>query len=82
MDGRQNRGTDKEVISGWMVFFLSCLEILIAKLETKYASYKERGHYTNKRQQQIIQYIEAISLQAQTVSSFLRKQPQPCHPLL
>jgi Fic family protein len=59
MDGQQNRGTDKEVITEWMVFFLSSLEILIAKLETRYASYKERGHYTNERQQQVIQYIEA-----------------------
>lgn len=58
MHDQQHRGTDKEIISEWMLFFLSSLEILIEKLEHKYASYKERGNYTNERQQQIIQYIE------------------------
>lgn len=59
MHDQQHRGTGKEIISEWMLFFLSSLEILIEKLEKKYASYKERGNYTNERQQQIIQYIEA-----------------------
>lgn len=59
MHDQQHRRTDKEIISEWMQFFFNCLEILIEKLEHKYASYKERGNYTNERQQQIIQYIEA-----------------------
>lgn len=59
MHDQHNRGTDKEIIGEWMLFFLSSLEILIEKLETKYASYKERGTYTNERQQHIIKYIEA-----------------------
>lgn len=59
MHGQQHRGTDKEIISEWMLFFLSSMEILINKLEIKYASFRERGHYSNERQQQIIQFIEA-----------------------
>lgn len=58
MHDQQFRGTEKEIISEWMLFFLSCLEILIEKLDHKYASYSERGNYTNERQQQILQYIE------------------------
>jgi Fic family protein len=58
MHDQQHRGTAREIISEWMLFFLSSLEILIEKLEHKYTSYKERGNYTNERQQQIIQYIE------------------------
>ena len=59
MHGQQHRGTDKEIISEWMLFFLSSLEILINKLDIKYASYKELGHYINERQQQILHFIES-----------------------
>jgi Fic family protein len=58
MQAQQHRGTDKEIIGDWILFFLGSLEILIEKLEIKYASYKERGHYMNERQQQILQFIE------------------------
>jgi Fic family protein len=58
MHDQSNRGTEKEIISEWILFFLSSLEILIEKLEVKYAAYKERGTYINERQQQIQQYVE------------------------
>ncbi len=58
MHDQNKRGTDKEIIGEWMLFFLSSLEILIEKLESKYASIKEGSNYINERQQQIRQYIE------------------------
>ncbi|MBS1578282.1 MAG: Fic family protein [Bacteroidetes bacterium] len=58
MHDQSNRGTEKEIISEWILFFLTSLEILIEKLEIKYSSYKEKGNYINERQQQIQQYIE------------------------
>ncbi len=57
MNDQSKRGTGKEIICEWILFFLSSLEILIEKLEVKYSSYKAIGNYINERQQQIKQYI-------------------------
>lgn len=58
IQGQQQRGTEKEIIGDWMLFFLSSLEMLIERLEAKYASYKETGGYLNDRQKEILKYIE------------------------
>ena len=54
MAGQQHRGNKREVIGVWMLFFLSCLEILIERLETKYALYQRKGGYLNERQQRVL----------------------------
>lgn len=58
MHAQKERGSDKEIIGEWMLFFLSCLEVLIEKLEKKYGEYKQKGNYTNERQQQVLQFVE------------------------
>jgi len=55
---QQNRGTDKEIIGDWVLFFLDSLQTLTQRLEQKYAAYKEKGSYVNERQKRIIEYIE------------------------
>ena len=58
MHAQQHRGTNKEIVGEWMLFFLGSIEMLISKLEHKYAAYKERGNYVNERQQEILKFIE------------------------
>jgi len=58
MDAQQHRGTEKEVINEWMLFFLGSLEILISKLEEKYTKYKLKGPYLNSRQKGIIEFVQ------------------------
>lgn len=58
MAGQQHRGTEKEVISEWMVFFLDCLQTLTSRLESKYALYKDKGGYLNERQQQVLAVLQ------------------------
>lgn len=56
--GQKNRNTKKERIDKWIVFFLSSIESLIAKLEQKYDVLKSRGGYLNDRQKLIKEFIE------------------------
>ncbi len=58
MAGQQYRGTRQEVIGGWMLFFLSCLEKLIERLESKYALYQQKGSYLNERQQRVLAVLK------------------------
>jgi Fic family protein len=55
--GQQHRGTEKEIISEWLLFFLSSLEELIQKLEEKYTRYLNIGGYLNERQRKLIEFI-------------------------
>lgn len=57
MSGQQHRGRDKEVIGDWMLFFLSCLETLIERLNAKYALYQQKGGYLNARQERLLQVL-------------------------
>jgi Fic family protein len=50
MNGQKNRGTDKERIDKWLVFFLESLKTLTEKLEQKYSVFKTKGGYLNDRQ--------------------------------
>jgi Fic family protein len=57
MNAQQHRYTEKEVIRDWLLFFLDCLETLIAKLEAKYKAYEAKGTYLNERQKQVRDWI-------------------------
>lgn len=58
MQAQQHRGTEKEIINDWVLFFLGSIEIMIAKLENKYQRYKAVGPYLNDRQTAIVKYLE------------------------
>ena len=58
MAGQQHRGTQKEVIGDWMVFFLNCLQTLTTRLESKYAQYQDKGGYLNERQRQVLAMVQ------------------------
>lgn len=57
MTGQKNRGTDKERIDKWIVFFLESLKTLTEKLEQKYDVFKSKGGYLNDRQKQIKGFV-------------------------
>lgn len=57
MSGQQYRGSRQEVIGGWMLFFLGCLETLIERLETKYVLYQQKGGYLNERQEGLLRLL-------------------------
>ncbi len=59
MAGQQHRGTEKEVVGEWMVFFLDCLQTLTVRLESKYALYARKGGYLNERQRQVLTVLQA-----------------------
>lgn len=58
MDGQKNRGTEKENISKWLLYFLNKIIELIHKLDTKYDVFKSKGGYLNERQKQIKAYLQ------------------------
>ena len=55
---QRNRGLDTEVISDWVLFFMSCLEELINKLQIKYDPVKSKGGYLNERQKILLDLIK------------------------
>lgn len=57
MDAQQHRGTKKEIITRWMIYFLGSLEVLIRKLDKKYEHFKQIGPYLNDRQKEVLSYI-------------------------
>jgi len=58
MDGQKNRNKDTEIIDKWVIFFLTCITILIERLEKKYDIYKSKGGYLNDRQKKIKDFIK------------------------
>lgn len=58
MNGQKNRGTKKEVISHWILFFLETLEATINKLEDRYDKIKNKKSYLNERQKELVKFIE------------------------
>lgn len=58
MKAQQHRGTSKEIISDWILYFLGSIESMIGKLENKYERYKAVGPYLNQRQKDIVAFIE------------------------
>ena len=57
MAGQQNRYQPTERIDAWVLFFLECLEILIQRLETKYADFQNLGLYLMPRQHNILEFL-------------------------
>lgn len=57
MSGQNNRGSDKERIGLWLIFFLESLKTLTEKLEQKYDVFKSKGGYLNDRQKQIKDFV-------------------------
>lgn len=58
MNGQKNRGTNKEIINDWIIFFLETLEATINKLEDRYAKIKHKKSYLNERQKYLMKFIE------------------------
>jgi len=58
MSGQKNRGTKKEIINEWILFFLGTLEATIKKLEDRYAKIKNKKSYINDRQKELLQFIQ------------------------
>ena len=58
MSGQKNRGTDKEIIGEWIIFFLDTLEATIYKLEERYTKIKNKKSYLNDRQKEVLKFIE------------------------
>ena len=57
MNGQKNRGTTKERIDLWLIFFLESLKTLTEKLEQKYDIFKSKGGYLNDRQTLIKDFV-------------------------
>lgn len=57
METQKVRGTDEEILDKWVIFFLDCLINLTSKLNTKYQTYNKLKVSTNKRQKEVIAYI-------------------------
>ncbi len=58
MSAQKNRGTKKEIINEWVLFFLDTLISTINKLENRYSKIKNKGSYLNDRQKTLVQFIE------------------------
>ena len=58
MSGQKNRGTKKELINEWIIFFLETLEATIKKLEYRYSSIKYKKSYLNERQKELSEFIK------------------------
>ena len=58
MEAQQHRGTSEEIISDWVLYFLSSIQVLIKKLEDKYQRYQVIGPYLNDRQKRIVEFIQ------------------------
>ena len=57
MNGQKDRGTEKEIIDDWILFFLGTLEATIKKLDDRYVKIKDKKSYLNNRQKKILEFI-------------------------
>jgi len=57
MSAQKNRGTKKEIINQWILFFLETLEATINKLEDRYSKIKNKKSYLNERQKELVKFI-------------------------
>ncbi|MEL6944951.1 MAG: Fic family protein [Bacteroidota bacterium] len=58
MNGQKDRGTEKEIIKDWILFFLDTLEATIKKLEDRYAKIKDKKSYLNDRQKEVLKFVK------------------------
>ncbi len=57
ISGQSQRGTEKEIINDWLLFFFESLETLVHRLENKYGRYLKIGGYLNERQLRVLEFI-------------------------
>ena len=74
MSAQQHRGTEKEILSAWLIFFLDCIGLLIQKLEAKYALFNVKANYLNDRQNLIKAFIQ--DRQSAKLSDIVNALPQ------
>ncbi|MGB5383601.1 MAG: Fic family protein [Lutimonas sp.] len=58
METQKYRGTEKEILDKWVIFFLNCLIDLTQKLQVKYETYNNLKVSTNDRQKAVLAYID------------------------
>lgn len=58
MTGQKDRGSEKECIDKWVLFFLETLELAIKKLEQRYTQIKNKRSYLNERQKEVLEFIK------------------------
>ncbi len=58
MNGQKDRGTKKEKISAWILFFLEVQELTIKKLEERYEKIKDKKSYLTERHKKVIEFIK------------------------
>jgi len=56
-NSQKHRGTEKEIIGEWMLFFLETLESLTMQLDEKYRKWQTPGNYLSERQKKGKEYI-------------------------
>jgi len=57
METQKHRGTDKELLDKWMIFFLNCVINLTDKLKVKYETFNNLKVGTNERQKEVLGYL-------------------------
>lgn len=73
METQKHRNTDKELLDKWIVFFLDSLTTLVQKLKVKYETYNTLKISLNKRQQEVLEYInQQKSIQIKDVEKNLQ----------
>jgi len=58
MEAQKNRGTKKEIIDKWILFFLEVSESAIKKFEQRYEAIKNKKSYLNDRQREVVVFIK------------------------
>ncbi len=72
IDGQKNRNKESETVDKWVIFFLTCMTILIERLEKKYDIYKSKGGYLNDRQKKVRDFIKKNQpVKLNDISNFL-----------
>jgi Fic family protein len=80
MSGQRNRYKTNEQIDEWILFFLTSLETLIAKLQQKLKEFQDLGGYKNERQKEVLAFI--ATNQPLKMSDIIKKFPQYSAPIL
>jgi len=57
MDGQKKRYQADETIEKWVLFFLSGLEVLVERLESKRRQFRAISHFLNERQQRLLAVV-------------------------
>ena len=80
MTAQQHRGTDKEIIGEWMLFFFEMLAASIEQLEVRYNAIKSKPSYLNDRQKELMAWI--TNNEPVKISDLVAAMPQYTRPTL